>query len=105
MISSKKICIGVVGLGYIGLPLALEFSKKFKVFGYDINSNRITELLNGKDRTKEVHSSELIKAKKLYFTTDYKDLSLCNIFIITVPTPINNKLDPWGILGGNMGSL
>lgn len=94
MISSKNICIGIVGLGYIGLPLAVEFSKKFKVYGYDINSKRITELLNGKDKTKEVDKNELIKAKQLNFTDNYKDLNLCNIFIITVPTPINKKMEP-----------
>ena len=94
MIFSKKICIGILGLGYIGLPLAIEFSKKFKVIGYDIDSERITELFNGKDKTKEVRSKELIKANKLFFTSNYKDLSLCNIFIITVPTPISHKNEP-----------
>ena len=81
-------------MGYIGLPLAVEFSKKFKVIGYDINSKRVSELLNGKDKTREVKSGELINAKKLIFTSNYKDLSLCNIFIVTVPSPISSKKKP-----------
>ena len=89
-----KIYIGILGLGYIGLPLAVEFSKKFKVIGYDINSKRVSELLNGKDKTREVKSGELINAKKLIFTSYYKDLSLCNIFIVTVPSPISRKKEP-----------
>ena len=88
MINFKKIKIGVLGLGYVGLPLAVEFSKKFRTFGFDTNTIRVKQLKNGKDETREVLKKDLIKANKLIFTNNYLDLSACNVYIVTVPTPI-----------------
>jgi len=94
--------IAVIGLGYVGLPLAVEFAKKYVVTGYDINSLRIVELKAGRDHTQEVDQNELIKvlsqetgSRGLFFSDKIQDLSLCNIFIITVPTPTdkNNQAD------------
>lgn len=81
--------IGIIGLGYVGLPLAVEFGKKFDVVGFDINKNRINELSNGVDKTLEVTSNELLASINLKFSSDIKALSDCQIFIITVPTPID----------------
>jgi len=89
---SIKIC--VVGLGYVGLPLAIEFSKKFPVIGYDINKTRINGLNEGIDFTNEVSSSELKKAKNITFTSEANSLKDCNFFIITVPTPITKSKKP-----------
>jgi len=88
--------IAIIGLGYVGLPLAVEFSKKYTVIGYDINSERIKELNAGLDRTEEVDSDLLIKvlseeheSSELSLTNDIELLRSCNIFIITVPTPVS----------------
>lgn len=81
--------IAVVGLGYVGLPLALEFGKKTKVIGFDININRIDELNKGIDKTKESTENEFRLANKLSFTSDINEIKDCNVFIITVPTPID----------------
>lgn len=91
----NNIKIGILGLGYVGLPLAVEFSKKFNVIGFDINYKRINNLKKHKDTTLEVAKIDLIKSKKLNFTSTISDLTECNIFIITVPTPIdkNNRPD------------
>ena len=94
MKTNNKIIIGILGLGYVGLPLAVEFSKKFNVVGFDINEKRIKNLKNNKDHTLEVSRKNLIKSKKLNFTSSIDDLSNCNIFIITVPTPIDKKNNP-----------
>ncbi|TLD87268.1 Vi polysaccharide biosynthesis UDP-N-acetylglucosamine C-6 dehydrogenase TviB [Helicobacter sp. MIT 05-5294] len=87
--------LAVIGLGYVGLPLAVEFGKTYKVFGFDIFQKRIEELKNGYDRTLEVEESELKNAKNLHFTTNLEDLKEAQIFIVTVPTPIDrfNKPD------------
>ena len=85
-----KICI--VGLGYVGLPLYIEFSKKYSVVGYDTNQKRVEELRNGRD-TNDEHEDDL-KEISLNFTTHLKSISSCNIFIITVPTPINEDKSP-----------
>ncbi|EKS08108.1 Vi polysaccharide biosynthesis UDP-N-acetylglucosamine C-6 dehydrogenase TviB [Leptospira santarosai] len=85
----KEINLSVIGLGYVGLPLAVEFGKKRKVIGYDISPSRIHELQAGKDRTLEVSSNELMESKYLSFTTSQEDLKVCNVYIITVPTPID----------------
>lgn len=93
----EKKAIAVVGLGYVGLPLAIEFSRKYKVVGYDINEQRIAELSAGIDRTAEVESS-LLKERlssdhvlegRLFLTSNLEDIRLCQIYIITVPTPIS----------------
>ena len=80
--------IAVIGLGYVGLPLALEFSKLKKVIAYDHDKSRISELKKGNDRTKEVSLKEIKKSKNIEFTTDFNFIKECRFFIITVPTPI-----------------
>jgi UDP-N-acetyl-D-glucosamine/UDP-N-acetyl-D-galactosamine dehydrogenase len=86
--------IGVVGLGYVGLPLAIEFGKHFDTVGFDVNPNRVRELRAGRDRTLEASSTELRAAKRLSFTTELKQLRRCKVFIVTVPTPIDNYKRP-----------
>ncbi len=81
--------IGVVGLGYVGLPLAVEFGKHFDTVGFDIKEQRIAELKSGKDGTLECSPAELRAAKKLTYTTSLKELGACRVFIVTVPTPID----------------
>ncbi len=83
--------IAVIGLGYVGIPLAVEFGKKFATIGFDINPERINELKEGFDRTLEMSSKDLESATYLSFTNTVDELANCNIYIITVPTPINNK--------------
>ena len=89
----KIIKIGIVGLGYVGLPLAVEFDKKFNVIGFDINTKRIQELDNGIDFTREVEPSELNQSN-LQYSDQIAALSDCNVFIITVPTPIDQYKRP-----------
>ena len=86
--------IGIIGLGYVGLPLALEFSKKFQVVGFDINSKRISDLKKGEDFTNEVERSDLKKDKKIVFSAESKMLKDCNFYIVTVPTPISKDKRP-----------
>lgn len=87
--------IAVIGLGYVGLPLAIEFAKKgFKVTGFDINEDRILELKNGIDNTREVIANDFLQAKTLKFTTESDGLKASNIYIITVPTPIDRYNTP-----------
>ncbi len=90
--SLKK--VAVIGLGYVGLPLAVEFAKKRDVLGFDINQNRINSLKNGTDSTLEVSDSELAEASGLTFSSDSSDLASCDIFIVTVPTPIDTSKQP-----------
>ena len=92
MDSEKK--IAVIGLGYVGLPLAVEFGKKRPTLGFDINESRICELLNGDDRTLEVSEHDLSEANLLTFSSDDMDLNSCHIFIVTVPTPIDSVNRP-----------
>ena len=86
--------IAIIGLGYVGLPLAVEFSKKYPVIGFDINKERIYELANGDDFTLEVSKEELAEAKFLTFSCDKNDLQEANVFIVTVPTPIDDYKQP-----------
>ena len=86
--------IAIIGLGYVGLPLAVEFGKKYETIGIDINEARVEELKKGYDRTLEVDEEELKSAKKLTFTTNFTDIKECNIYIVTVPTPINDANRP-----------
>lgn len=90
----KDIKIAVIGLGYVGLPLAIEFGKVYNTIGFDINELRIKELLAGKDSTLEVTSQELQESRMLTYTKDSKDIQSCNIYIITVPTPIDKFKKP-----------
>jgi UDP-N-acetyl-D-galactosamine dehydrogenase len=86
--------IGVIGLGYVGLPLAVEFGKVIDVLGFDINKDRIEELRSGHDRTREVDALELKASAKLRYSYDTKDLKDVNYFIVTVPTPVDEYKKP-----------
>ena len=89
---NKKIAL--IGLGYVGLPLAIEFGKKRKVVGFDINNDRIIDLKMGNDKTHEITKQEFKDAIHLSYTNNFEDLRSCSIFIITVPTPIDNHKRP-----------
>lgn len=89
-----KIKLSLIGLGYVGLPLAVEFGKKRPVVGFDISQARISALQAGHDATLEVEDAELKQAQHLKFTSDIEDLRICNCFIVTVPTPIDNFKRP-----------
>jgi UDP-N-acetyl-D-galactosamine dehydrogenase len=86
--------IAVIGLGYVGLPLAVEFGKKYRTIGFDINAARIKELKSGRDGTLETTGEELGAARKLRFSAQPKDLKTSNVFIVTVPTPIDQYKRP-----------
>ena len=86
--------IAIIGLGYVGLPLAVEFGKSRSTIGFDINQKRIDELKNGKDRTHEVEPEVLKKASQLSYTNVIEDLKECKLFIVTVPTPIDKFKTP-----------
>lgn len=86
--------IGIIGLGYVGLPLAVELGKRYPTVGLDINQGRIDELRSGKDSTLEVEPEGLISAKNLQFSSDPDELADCNVYIITVPTPIDDFKRP-----------
>lgn len=90
----NKINIAVIGLGYVGLPLAVEFSKQFPVTGFDINEERIAELRKGHDRTQEIVSEILKDNKTLKFSSNSEDIKASNIYIVTVPTPIDKFKKP-----------
>src|SRR5688572_2554971 len=101
--------IGIIGLGYVGLPLAVEFGKKFEVIGFDINKDRINELKRGYDRTHEVEADTLNTLPQLKYTNVLDDLREVKYFIVTVPTPIDEfkKLDlrPLELASGSVGSV
>jgi UDP-N-acetyl-D-galactosamine dehydrogenase len=86
--------IGIIGLGYVGLPLAVEFGKVIDVVGFDINKERIEELKKGFDRTKEVEEADLKSSKKLSFSSNLEDLKSATYFIVTVPTPVDEYKKP-----------
>jgi len=86
--------LAIVGLGYVGLPLAVEFGKKRSVLGFDINQKRIKDLQGGVDHTLEVSSEELAEAGKLAYSADPAELAKCNVYIVTVPTPIDDYKQP-----------
>lgn len=86
--------IAIIGMGYVGLPLAVYLARKFTVVGFDINSERISELLRGIDRTREVSPDEMKRATGLTFSSERHDLAGCNFFIVTVPTPIDQARRP-----------
>ena len=88
--------IAIIGLGYVGLPLAIAFSEKFEVIGFDTDKNRVNELKDGFDRTLEIKNEQIQLAKpNISYTNNVLDAKKCNVYIITVPTPIdsNNKSD------------
>jgi UDP-N-acetyl-D-glucosamine/UDP-N-acetyl-D-galactosamine dehydrogenase len=86
--------VAIIGLGYVGLPLAVEFGKQLDTTGFDISGSRVTELQLGSDHTREISPEELRAANHLHFTTLVEDLADCNIFIVTVPTPIDQYRRP-----------
>ena len=86
---AKDTRIAVIGLGYVGLPLAVEFGKKYLTIGFDVNSSRINALISGNDSTLEVDTAALESATHLSYTTDVDKLKTCNVYIVTVPTPID----------------
>ncbi|WP_037424708.1 nucleotide sugar dehydrogenase [Shewanella sp. POL2] len=86
--------VGIIGLGYVGLPLAVEFGKQRKTIGFDINQERIDELCKGIDNTLECSESELTEAKHLVYTSSIDVLRECNVFIVTVPTPVDQHKKP-----------
>lgn len=94
MFDIKEINIAVVGLGYVGLPLAVEFGKYYPTIGFDIRPERVAKLSAGHDATLEVESAELAEAKKLSYTSTANDIAECNFYIITVPTPIDKHRKP-----------
>ncbi len=86
--------IGIIGLGYVGLPLAVEFGKHFLTIGYDLKAERIQQLRAGHDSTLETNPEELLAATHLTCTADPADLADCNVYIVTVPTPIDAAKRP-----------
>ena len=94
MLKLRKCRIGVVGLGYVGLPLAVEFGKHFETVGFDVKTARIEELKAGHDGTLEVDPQELASAARLSFSADLADLKPCRVYIVTVPTPIDTYKRP-----------
>ncbi len=106
---NKEHTIAIVGLGYVGLPLAVAFAEFYPTIGYDINTNRVSELKNNQDSTLETTSVELQQAKHLSFTTNLMDITGANVFIITVPTPVdaNNlpELSPLESASNAIGSI
>lgn len=90
----EKIIIGIVGLGYVGLPLAVEFGKKYMVLGFDTNIERIRQLSHGYDTTLELDKEQIDSSHNLLFTHEVDTLRKCNVFIITVPTPIDSFKKP-----------
>lgn len=94
MQSLDNVCIAIVGLGYVGLPLAVEFGKRYDTVGFDINAARVEELRAGRDNTLEVSADELAQATRLRFSAELDGIRACNIYIVTVPTPIDSAKRP-----------
>ena len=94
MFQLEQLKVAIIGLGYVGLPLAVEFGQKVAVIGFDIDQKRIDELKRGQDHTLEVSPEELKQAQYLQYSTQLKDLESCNFFIVTVPTPIDDFKQP-----------
>jgi UDP-N-acetyl-D-glucosamine/UDP-N-acetyl-D-galactosamine dehydrogenase len=90
----RNLKVGIIGLGYVGLPLAVEFGKRFHTVGFDIKPDRVAELQKGVDSTLECDAKELAEASKLVYTTSLDDLRSCRVFIVTVPTPIDEYKRP-----------
>ena len=94
VLTLRNLRIGVVGLGYVGLPLAVEFGKRFRTTGYDLKAARVADLSEGRDSTLEVTKDELKAANRLEFTSTLADLKACRVYIVTVPTPIDKYNRP-----------
>jgi UDP-N-acetyl-D-mannosaminuronate dehydrogenase len=93
-LDTQHLRIAVVGLGYVGLPLAVEFGKRYATVGYDINAARIAELRAGRDSTLEVEPELLAQARQLSFSSELDGIAGCNVYIVTVPTPIDSARRP-----------
>ena len=93
-LDSKAASIAIIGLGYVGLPLAVEFAKKYRVIGFDISDKRVRQLQAGADSTREISAEELQAAKNLTLTSDPEEIADANIYIVTVPTPIDEHKRP-----------
>ena len=93
-LSLRKCRVGVIGLGYVGLPLAVEFGKHFETVGFDVRPERVAELKRGKDSTLEVSRADLKAAERLTYSTTLADLKRCDVFVVTVPTPIDQYKRP-----------
>lgn len=94
LLGIDNVRIAIIGLGYVGLPLAVYMARHFPVLGFDVNEDRVGELRQGRDRTREVTADEFAGAANLEFSADPAALKACNFFIVTVPTPINQALQP-----------
>lgn len=92
--ATGEIRIAIVGLGYVGLPLAIEFGAVFPTYGYDINARRVEQLCNGVDVTREVSGYDFERAEHLLYTNDVSDIERCNVYIVTVPTPVDAAKQP-----------
>jgi len=92
--SLEQTNIAIIGLGYVGLPLAVEFGTKYPTIGFDVNAERIAELNEHTDKTLEIDPADFCRAKQLTFTVDKSALSACNTYIVTVPTPIDDNKQP-----------
>jgi UDP-N-acetyl-D-galactosamine dehydrogenase len=90
----QSIRIGIIGLGYVGLPLALEFGRHYETVGFDVDASRVDELQQGHDRTREIDHDAFCACTTIQFTTDSADLNACTVFIVTVPTPIDRFKNP-----------
>ncbi|PTO86003.1 nucleotide sugar dehydrogenase [Vibrio splendidus] len=90
----ENVKIGVIGLGYVGLPLAIEFGKKYPTIGFDIDRNRVRELVSGVDSTMECNSEEVKETAMFHYTSSVEELKECNVYIVTVPTPIDIDNQP-----------
>ena len=90
----EKVNIAIIGQGYVGLPLAIEFGKKYPTIGFDINANRIEDLKNFIDHTNEASQEQLRSADQLNFSSDINDITSCNVYVVTVPTPIDEYKTP-----------
>ncbi len=86
--------IAIIGLGYVGLPLAVEFGRRYDTVGFDIRASRVDELRAGRDSTLEVDADELVAARRLHFSASLDDIRHCNVYIVTVPTPIDSAKRP-----------
>jgi UDP-N-acetyl-D-galactosamine dehydrogenase len=94
MVTLDEVRIGVIGLGYVGLPLALEFGRHYPTVGFDISEKRIVELKSGRDATLEAEPEEIAAATKLEYSSDTESLKACNFYIVTVPTPVGRNNRP-----------
>ncbi|MCK4706661.1 MAG: Vi polysaccharide biosynthesis UDP-N-acetylglucosamine C-6 dehydrogenase TviB, partial [Gammaproteobacteria bacterium] len=94
MLKVEEVKVGIIGLGYVGLPLAVEFGKLMPTVGFDINTNRIAELKSGKDNTLELNTTELSESLHLSYSDQLDALKTCNVYIVTVPTPIDRYKRP-----------